>query len=357
MSGAKKLLYFLSLISFSFSFGQITESYSKGVIILKNDQKKEGFIKNESLDKYCNEVKFKALATDTDFEIYSPSIIKSFTTEKGLVFESLIFKVNKNTPEINILAQLLLKGRASLYQTYYESQPIYIITNDDVPYVLKNDELKRNDTEITKFHYRGILNIATENYTANRTIINFKKKEFINAVSGYNKSVGSEIVSFETKEKPITYFISFGGIGKGEYDNVVFFQGIYRIFFPNMYNTSLNIGLNYYNEKYDYKTYYSLPTEKITSELYSIPFTIQQNIFSKNVRPYLFGGFGLTKIKEVNQDNKSIIESGFQKNIGFSLVYGVGIEWDIYKGITSKVEYRNELVPFFLAGIGYNFSK
>ena len=85
--------------------------------------------------------------------------------------------------------------------------------------------------------------------------------------------------------------------------------------------------------------------------------SLQQNLLNKNFRPYLFGGFNVGYLKVV-EDGVPVLPNGLQNNFGIGLLYGAGIEVDIYKRFMLKCEYRNELYPhLILFGIGYNFSK
>ena len=364
MKFIKNLFFLLLLTTVSVSFGQLRETLFKGTLVLTNGQTKEGFIKNQSVSEYAKEVKFKTAETDKKFESFTSQTLKSFTTQNGHSYETITIKVNNNKDEVTVIAQKILTGKASLYLTYYDTKAIYVVENNGVFYVLQKDELITGELQMTRYNFRGVLNMATETFMAGKENIDFDEKTFINLITDYNKDKGSESTILIPKEKAVKYFTVYGGFGKGnkgnDVDNLFVFQANYRLYFPSLSRTtSINLGLNYVNNKYEVKTVYFYKTDinKYDAKIISIPFTIQQNFATKSWRPYVFGGFSLVNVKATNEKNESIIGKGFQKDSGFSIVYGAGMELDIYKGITTKVEYRNELIPYYFVGIGYNFMK
>ena len=191
--------------------------------------------------------------------------------------------------------------------------------------------------------------------------ISFNEKDFRSIITQYNKSSGYENKIITDKTKPIHFIIaSAGGMIKNNDENEIFFQLNYRTYFPSVSrSTSLNIGLNYFIYKYA-ETGNSLNRNKIfyTSTLISLPLQIQKNILNKNIRPYAFAGLSVNYSKVTDDKNNAQIQSGFQKNFGIGLLYGAGIEVDIYKGLMLKSEYRYEIFShLILFGIGYHFSK
>lgn len=359
MKCIKNLLLILLLTTVGLSFGQLKETLFKGSLVLTNGQTKEGFIKDQSISEYTKEVKFKTAETDEKFEIYTPENLKSFTTQNGHYYENLSLKLNNNTLAVTLIAQKILKGKASLYVTYYNSVAIYVVENNGVFNVLQNDDLEFNALNVTKYNFKGILNIATEGFAANKENISFDQQAFIDIITKYNQSKGSESTLLMPKEKAVKFFTAYGGFGKGfnDVDDIYIFQANYRVYFPSISrSTSINVGFNYIYNKFEIKDSNNIPN-KFTAKMYSVPLTIQQNFTTKSWRPYVFCGFSFAKISEKNNQNQSINESGLQKDFGFAMVFGGGIEVDIYKGITTKVEYRNELNPFYFVGIGYNFMK
>lgn len=353
MKKCKVLLYITICLSINFSFSQLKENYEKGSIIKNNDEKIDGYIRIDDLSKLSTEICFKLTETDKNCTIYNTSQIKSISTENGRYFDLLTIKMDQTKEEIRVFADLILKGVASLYKSAYQGSTFFIIINQNKSYVLQNDVLFLGATEMKTYHYKGILKLATKGLLYSENDIKFDQKDFIKIVTKYNSLKGFDSKIVETKEKRVSFVIVNVGGGIKKDENEFFVQGIYRIYYPNISrSSSLNIGLNYFI--YHYPALYNKNT---TQTLTSIPLSFQQNLLNKNFRPYLFGGFNLG-FQKVVESGVSILPNGFQKNFGIGLLYGAGVEVDVYKGFMMKCEYRNEIYPhLILFGIGYNFSK
>lgn len=342
-------------LSYNISIAQLNDTYEKGTIFLSNGDKTEGYIKTEDLSKLSSEICFKPALTDLKCFSYTTSQIKSFYTENGKIFDLLTILINNNSKEITVFANLILQGKASLYKSVHESQEFFIIANNNTLYVLQNDKLELWETEKRKYNYRGYLNIATEGFTNTDKNIEFNEKKFIEIISGYNTSKGFKSEKVMYKEKKITYINANAGVGFKTHATEFYFQGMYRMYYPKISrSTSINAGLSYYN--YSYSESYGRGTIEYTQTLTSVPIQFQQNLLNKNFRPYLFAGFDLSYLKVVENENNPLIDKDFIKKIGVGLLYGGGLELDIYKNLMLKCEYRNEIFRHLLLfGIGYNF--
>ncbi|WP_395052299.1 hypothetical protein [Flavobacterium sp.] len=357
MKITKLILNFLFLFLINISSAQLKSAFEKGSIILKDNKKIEGFIKTDDITKLATEICFKELFTDKDCKNYVASTLHSFSTENGKFFESLTIKTNKNTTEITLFANLILKGECSLYKCSYNDKDIYVVKNNANNYVLQNDELISGETEIRKYNYRGILNIATDGFSNTNKVIEFNENSFIKIITEYNSSIGLESKVLTYNEKKINYLIATIGGGFKQNESEYFFQGIYRIYYPKISrSTSLNFGLNYFYNKNS--QVYNNVTYNFTSSLISLPVQLQQNFLNEKFRPYITAGFNLNYLKVVDKNDNSILFNGLQNNIGIGIVYGTGIEFDLYKGLLAKCEYKFESYRHvILFGIGYNFSK
>lgn len=351
----------LSLIicfSFIYAKAQLVDTFEKGTIMTIENVKIDGYIKTEDLSNLSSKICFKLAETDVKYINYDTTQIKSFQTETGKTFDLLSFKINNNRAAIKVFASLILKGEISLYKTIYKSKTFYIIVTKDENYVLQNDEQISFETNIIKHNYLGVINLATEGFSSkNNQKIPFKEIDFIKIISEYNASKGYQSKEVTYNEKIIHYFILNigGGLKKGESE--LFFQAMYRLYYPKISrSTSLNLGLNYFN--YQFPELNKSNTSNFKESLISTPLQIQQNILNKNIRPYIFLGLNFSYLKIVDDKNNSLIKDGFQRNYGIGILYGAGIEIDLYKGIMLKSEFRQELFThLILFGIGYNFSK
>ena len=184
--------FFLCLIvcfSFNIAKAQLKDTFEKGIIITNENVKMDGYIKTNDLSHLSTEISFKLTEEDVKYINYNTTQIKSFQTETGKIFDLLAIKINNNSKEIAVFASLILKGQTSLYKTIYKSTTFYIVVTKDENYVLQNDEIITGETNIKKYNYEGVLNIATEGFLVNNyQKIAFNELDFIKIISEFNTS-------------------------------------------------------------------------------------------------------------------------------------------------------------------------
>jgi opacity protein-like surface antigen len=341
---------------------QLKENYEKGQIITKNGKKKSGYIRNDDFKHKISKVCFKTSLADKKCRPYDTSELILFQTENGEVYNLFVIKLDNDVTQATLFAKKILDGKAaSLHKGYHNQNVFYIISKDDKNYILQNDQFISGQTEIKRFNYVGILNFATKNLPIRtNTKVEFKEQLFIEIIGNYNTEESSDFNIIETKEKPTNFLIVNAGIGLGNSNESEYFaQFTNRIYFPKFSrNTSLNIGLNYYNYQYTETDEIGRDTE-VTQSLISAPFQLQYNFANKNIRPFIFSGMNFSYYSKKDKNGKSLLEdSGLQSEFGLSFLFGAGIEIDLYKGLMLKSEYRHEtFTQLILIGIGYNFSK
>jgi hypothetical protein len=355
MKKIKILFFILTYLSVNLSSAQLKEIFEKGSIINNSDNEIKGYIKNDDFTYKSTKICFKSTLEDKKYIIYDTSQIKSFQTERGEKFDLFTVNLNNNSTEATLFAKKILDGETSLYKGLHKSLVFYIIKKNNTNYILQNDMFFSGQTEVKRYNFRGILNLVTENLPIKtNTEVKFSENIFIDIITKYNLSKGSDSKEIKLKEKKTTKFliVNIGGGARGD-ESEYFIQLINRIYYPRISkNSSLNIGINYYN--------YQFTESNIENKqsLITIPFQLQHNILNKNIRPYIFTGFNFSYLTRVDNQGNSQIESGLQNDFGFSFLLGGGLEVDIYKGLMLKSEYRHEtFTHLILFGIGYNFSK
>jgi hypothetical protein len=349
----KQTLFLLIFLSALISNAQLKEKFEKGSIIKNNNLKTEGYIKADDLSKLSSSICFKRNLEEKKCKNYDTTQLKSFQTGNEKTFDLLNLKMNNNQNEINIFANLILKGeKLSLYKSVYNSEIFYIISKNDKNYVLQNNKLISGETEIRKYNYRGILNFMTEGLAFKKKLkIKFDEDNFVDIISEYNNSKGIQSKDLRVKQKSTNYVIANVGLGLENNGSEYYGQIMYRKYQPKISrSTSLNIGISYFNYQFKERN------EDFTKSLLSIPLQIQQNFSNKNIRPYFFAGLSLNYLQIKDKNNNSILSEGLLKTYRINLLYGAGIEIDIYKGIYLKSEYRNESYSHpIVFGIGYIF--
>ncbi|MFP5040424.1 hypothetical protein [Parasediminibacterium sp. JCM 36343] len=364
----KYLLVFVTLLIFFISQcppvkAQLHEVYVKGKITLQNHQQKEGYIQRDNLESmnYC--IYFKETENQKKPVKYDTLSLSGYTLESGEVFDRLRFELSQNADSISVLGSLMLKGKASLYEAFYKSTQFFIVYNAGSTYALQDDKLETGATEITPHYFKDYLKMALEDrFSVEISKMSFDEESIVSIVSQYNKSQSSYNNPIIAKQSKISFLILDIGIASWQAgEKEIFAQAIYRMYVPKYSkSTSINTGISYFKNNYSNRypgIFYSYLVNYSRS-LISIPFQVQQNILNKNIRPYFFSGLNFSYINETNDHDLAIYEKGFQKTYGIALLYGAGIEADIYKGLRAKIEYRyeNYIHPVSI-GVGYDFSK
>lgn len=343
------LFFLLSLISNA----QLKEKFEKGWIVKNNNNKIEGYIKTDDLSKMSSTICFKPNLEEKNCTSYGTTQLKSFQTFNENTFDLLNLKINKNKDEVDIFANLIVEGgELSLYKSIYNSDILYVIIKNSKNYVLQNDKLISGEMKIRKYNYEGILNFVTENLIVKNNLnTKFDENNFVKIITEYNKSKGTQSKDLRTENNSINYIIANIGLGYNNNNSQYYGQIMYRKYLPKISrSTSLNVGINYFNYQFTEQN------EDFTQSLLSIPLQIQQNIFNKKIRPYLFAGISLNYLQLEDKNNNSVLSNGLQTTYGINLLYGVGIEIDIFKGIYLKSEYREEAYTHpIVFGIGYIF--
>ena len=352
MTANKTFLGLLSIFSCFIGSAQLDQAFDSAKVLTIGDLEINGFVRQDDLSTLASGVCLKQNLSDKKCQIYNPSQIISFETEKGEVYESLDLKLDNNKIEIKVFANLILRGHVSLFKSANKSEVFYAIKKDNNYYVLQNDKLVSGEGEVRRYNFKGILIFATENLlTDDIEHMSFNENDFVDIIKKYNSLKGSYSKDLRVTEENTSYFVVNAGAGFKSNGSEYYAQAFYRKYYPKISrSTSINFGISYFNYQYlKYDTNYK-------ASLISVPVQIQQNFLNKNIRPYVFTGFSLNYLNVTNDDDESIISTGLQKNYGINFMYGAGLEIDMYKGFFVKSEFRHESFShLILFGVGYTF--
>lgn len=202
--------FFFIMLATNLVHGQLKYFYVKGNIELLTGQTVRGFIKDDEIAKMNYKISFKATEEDKNIIMYDTSQIKSFTLDDGDIFELLRFRGHDMENDVSVLAKLIIRGKASLYKTFYNSDDIYIIINGGRTYVLKNDKQNwgTQSAEVSRNFFKNFLGAAVDDIpTLKNKIerITFNEKEISSIVSDYNKLLKAENIIIPEKR---TLYIS-----------------------------------------------------------------------------------------------------------------------------------------------------
>ena len=350
----KQTLIIFTFLTVLFSNAQLKEKFDKGFIINKSKDTIEGYIKAADLSNFSSGICFKKNLEEKECKTYGNNQILSFKTYTNDSFDLLDLKMDNRQNAVKIFAKLIFKeGGVSLYKSVHKSEIFYVILNNNEKYILQNDKLFTGENKLRTYNYKGILNFATEGFVNNNNLkAKFDEDTFIDILVDYNLSKGKESNYVKVKEKSTNFLIATAGLGFEKNSSEYYGQLMYRKYLPKISrSTSFNIGINYFNNQYTSRN------KDYTLSLFSVPIQIQQNFLNKNIRPYIFAGISLDYVQIKDDANVSVLTKGFQKNYGLNMLYGAGIEMDVFdEGIYIKIEYRKQGYTHpILFGIGYVF--
>ncbi len=365
----------LVLVAISIGFplilkAQFHKEFIKATILLQNNEKNEGFIRNDDLKAINYAVYFKSSLEEEILTKYDTSSVSRIIVDSAESYQLLSYKPHYSKGTIRVIAWLVVKGNASLYKAYYKESVVFILNKDGINYPLQEDELLGDNAKTTRYFYKEYLKKAVFDYDELIDMVNnssYSQESIIRVVNAYNKLVSpdSKTPSVENyKEKTKKYvFVDVGGMIKNSSKSEFCIQGVYRLYFPMQSKTSsLNFGLSiyqlYHTESSNYSNYFPINVRSANFKrtLISLPITVQQNILNKKNRPFVAFGASLSYLNEVNDVFEDHSNNGLQKNFGVSFNFALGVETDLQKNIRAKVEYRDEAYSHLLMlGLGYYF--
>ncbi|TZF82644.1 PorT family protein [Pedobacter sp. BS3] len=353
---------FFTVLSIHQVAGQLKDNYIKSSILLKDNRVISGYIRQDELEKIRLGIYYKMLPTDNQRTFYHCTDLQQVSLENGRIYETVHCIIPVRTDSltndtVSILASLLLKGKASLYETSYKGKDAYILVTNGQSHWLQDDEII--DGQLVRYHYQNILfsvlrhESITEN-DAERT--SFNDKDLLRLVTRYNEAYHSPGKLIQADHRSINYIIAgLGGMYLRDTRNEFYLQAVYRSYFPgNSKSTSLNIGLSYYRDvrKTDIDGYAN--DVILTRNLLTVPIFVQQNLLNRSVRPNIQAGLNLSHITENDNNNISFTQHGLQRNYGVGFLLGAGIEVDVLKHLLLKADYKYEnFAHLALAGIAY----
>ena len=363
-----RIVFFVLLLRVpTLLFSQLTDEYIKGSVILKNNERREGYIRSDDFKKMNYELGFKETLSQGKPIIYDTSSVKGFTMDDGESYDLLRYKPNQGNDSIAVFAMLIIKGKASLYKVFYNEATIYIVVANQRNFPVQDDEMPINTGEVVQNNYKDYLKLALLEYSDLYTMIDkmeFGESDIMNIIKEYNKHFMSESIITHVKESPKDFI--FCNVDKGwtRSLNSVFntYEAMYRVYYPKILkNTSFNIGLRYVEGRISNVEQVGDMTNGIFDTVtvihkrryLSIPIRVHQNLLDGWFRPYAYVGatfYGLySEVNNVYQEDNG---AGFDNYYGTFLCWGGGVEADIYKGLMFRAEYRSE-ERLYILGIGY----
>lgn len=356
-------LFFILLFFISSALkAQIRAEGTNARITLNSGEELSGIIKDETLTKMNSGLKFKS-STAKEFVTYAIRDFRKLQFESGETYEVLEASLLEDTTKRQLLGALILKGYVSVYETFYNDEEVYIAVKNGKTYWLQNDELIGFEKTVKRHSFKNVLfSIIQDGGISGDEVevTSFSEKNILALITKYNTLKNSNSELFKHKTPNQTFIITSLNSTFLNQDDIGRVADIaYRLYSPRT-STSMcvNIGIQYvYRQKIKYRFVDQTKLKyQPTYSAFSIPIILQKNILSRRVRPYLKGGIALTYLTIDKDLPFNGMDREAQKSFGFSMLYGAGLEVDLYKGFMVKSGIQNDPLQYlFTAGIAYNW--
>lgn len=344
---------------------QIIDEFIKGYYVDLNGNTKNGWIRNGAVRDINNGIIYKETPNDKEI-IIKASEISNFRFENGERYTRFYYKNFEDDKMNYILAHNIVTAKLSMYEFYEKSEQMFFLKKDSITYILRNDDLEGTITR--RSNYRQLISVMTDDCINKKFEIEalyFSLKEIEKIIRDYNICIGATIeTEKEAKQKTVNHLIVGVSGMPGKKQNEIIGYVLYRKYFPKISKgASMNFSLNYFYgnsfflESVPRLATYSSRIINYNYSLSSLSVYGQENFMNNNFRPYAIIGFMAYNLDEKYSPDTQYYPKGFQLDYGFSYVVGFGIEYNFYRGLMLKSEYRIDLFSHLVnVGIAYNFS-
>lgn len=328
-------LFFIICIAVS-SNGQVKFKFNKAVITLQNDSVIEIDIQLQELYKINKQVVALTKGATRLFEVDE---IKKLVVDNGENYEQI--HVSINAIKQNVLARLIVKGKASLYEFDALLASWYAVTKNNYTTAFCDDNIDTLGGLNRHFPYRDSLyNILNENAFVRSKIVNlyYSRKDITDIIKLYNKEMNAEMIEYSFTIKRQNWLFTGANYTISNNNSIINYYVNYRVFLPRVDSKlSLNFGCTY--NKFSYNHSYSYYAEfKVNQSMLLVPITFQYNFLNTNLRPYLNGGFILLAASKTSTENNPDNFEAPSVSKGVTPTLAGGIELNFTKNLLVKTE-------------------
>jgi opacity protein-like surface antigen len=355
------LILVLALYSIS-SLAQ--DAFSPGYIIDNHGDTVRGNLQNSTQRNLTQQVSFtrKQGASPTG---YKPGEIRSFQYEQGDIYRTITFvnTIDGKNQQETLFGHSLVSGKYDLYSIREEGELHFVVKRDTATYFLYTDKVTGN--LVTKGNYLNQLNfLSTGCEAVNRKVESTPFTEqsltaFVQAVD-LCLEPGSVQTNYHKPHAKSSIFVFAGGLPLGNDKTQLTFDAALRLAYPRIDpKLSFNVGLHFSNKTeiqhvdatYTLTGFSNAYTSKATHQVISIPVTLQYNILSGFIQPYVYVGFSGAHLHETPPN---LFDS--DQKFGVAIVGGLGVEVYVTPNFIIKADYRYELLTQYPAiGVACKF--
>ena len=362
----KKAILPSLLITLSFHVFAQT-NYTAGYIIKSNGDTLRGFLQEETRKGLLLKVKFRNDIDKSGVQEFSPADVMAFQYKGGNLYRSIAFSHTSGdtAADETCFARQLVKGKYNLYEFEKDGNLYFVVLDGSSSYLMNNTEYAGTGAIKEEGNYEtqlDLLKSPCRKNLFNSSSIAYNEKDIHDVIVNINNCISPAEASesyYHADKTRSEVLVYAGFLPLGDQSQVTA-EAIFRVKYPQIgKKVSLNIGLRYARKVDEYVNtipYIRIKNIRTTHQIYDVPLTIQYNLFTGRIRPFIYIGFSVLYLKESDNSGQTNYK-GLQQNFGFAGIGGAGLEINIIKGLMARADWRYEsFVQFPSVGIAYRFA-
>lgn len=345
-------------------------SFKPGYVVTNNADTVKGYIEEGNENGISEKFVFKKDPTDKASQKYTPADAAGFGFYGGNRFIRVTIDNPVEKQPNTVFAKALLKGYNQLF-TYVKTDRRYFIikTKEDSTYLLYDDYYTYSGSEILAGNFKNALMLISKN-CANLKIqlerLNYSEADIIGFTKQANNCAapGSNNEELYIRPKGQVHFTAYGGgIYLGE--QTLFSAKLQaRYTLPSVdKKNSLNVGVHFLNmhKTKDYMFYPNGTSSgrtiqaTVTTQMVSLPVTLQHYFTTGHFRPYLEAGFCYVMAKISGELNPNSTTASPYSPSTFDIAAAAGVDYNITPNIGLRAEWRYEYT-WLLPAVGVTVS-
>lgn len=348
---APLLVMMLPMLSFA------QNSFKPGYVVTNNADTVKGYIEEGNENAISEKFVFKKDPTDKTTQKYTPADAAGFGFYGGNRFIRVTIDNPVEKQPNTVFAKALLKGYNQLF-TYVKTDRRYFIikTQQDSTYLLYDDFYTYSGSDIQSGNFKNVLMLISKNCDKLKIQLerlNYSESEILSFTKQANNCVapGSKSEELYVKPQGQVHFTAYaGGIYLGE--QTMFSAKLQaRYTLPSVdKKNSLNAGLHFLNmhKTQNYHNSYGGVTggrsvdATVTTQMVSVPVTLQHYFTTGHFRPYLEAGFCYVMAKISGELNPNLTLMNPYNQNTFDIAAAAGVDYNITPNIGLKAEWRYE---------------
>ncbi len=350
--------FVLAISLFLLSIPSHAQDHSlSGYIVRNSGDTVHGFLKEQGTDESARRISFKGLASENDYQVFTPAEVKAFQYDGGNLFRAIIYpdtRKEEGTVTRSCYGKLLVAGEFDLYNFTEDGVLYFLVRKDDNFYLIYDDDIR--SLPYVKGNFRNELNffavscdeakkeIDRADYSV-ESLMNFFQK--LDACVNPNKTVQTY---YHKAKGKVGVFAYAGGIPLGQQSQFLAEIRMRIVWAQLDPKVSFNLGLRYAEVNTRVvDPYYTVATiyHHVNYQIESLPLTIQYNLTHGIIQPFVFAGVSLCTVNIATDDPELITYDAYYHHIAVAALVGAGVEVRLIRVLWARAEWRYEYMSQF----------